>query len=175
MKRTHTTIVLAFVVGVSLMSSAMLIAVDKTEKPPEKSAGKTVKFPAPVVNDILKGWNGIDWGTSLDKFKAKFPKAAQAAGGRWTTGNGEEKLAGIAGTVLYGFNKKGEFNAVTFEPVEAERTTLRDKLVDAGVLREAVNPNWQNSGVSFICVDTNVGQLAVIVHAKYADPKEKKA
>lgn len=138
------------------------------------SDAKSTKFPAPVVNQILTGWNGVDWGTTLAKFKEKFPKAAVSAGGRWTTGNGEEKLGGVAGNVLYGFNKKGEFNAVTFEPVEADRRTLRDKLIEAGVLREAVNPNWQNSGVSFICAETDVGQIVVILHAKYADPKEKK-
>ncbi|QOV89130.1 hypothetical protein [Humisphaera borealis] len=176
MKRTYTGVVRVFVsvLCIGVLSSQTLTAADKAEKPTDKAAEKTVKFPAPVVNQILKGWNGVDWGTPLDKFKTKFPKAAQGPTGRWTTGNGNETLAGVAGNVLYGFNKKGEFNAVTFEPVEAERTLLRDKLIDAGVLREAVKPNWQNSGVSFICVETNDGQIAVILHAKYADPKEKK-
>lgn len=162
---------LLFVPLVSVVLAATLAA--DAPKSPDKGADKSVKFPAPVVNQILQGWNGLDWGATLDAFKAKFPKAAPA-GGRWTTGAGQEKLAGIAGNVLYGFNRKGELNLISFEPVESERTTLRDKLIEAGVLREAVNPNWQNSGVSFICVDSKAGQLVVIVNAKFADPKEKK-
>jgi hypothetical protein len=157
----------------TLLVASPLLAADAA-KTPGKPADKSVKFPAPIVNEILERWNGVAWGTSLDAFKAKFPKAARGAGGRWTTGAGEEKLAGIAGNVLYGFNKKGELNLISFEPVESERTTLRDKLVDAGVMREGTNANWQSSGVSFICVDSKVGQLVVIINAKFADPKEKK-
>ncbi len=167
------TRIILFTLLATLLVASPLLAAD-APKSPGKSANKSVKFPAPIVNEILQGWNGVDWGTSLDAFKAKFPKAAQGAGGRWTTGAGEEKLGGVAGNVLYGFNKKGEFNAVTFEPVEAERQTLRDKLIDAGIMKEGVKSDWQSSGVFFYCVDSKLGQIVVVFHAKYADPKEKK-
>lgn len=165
---------LLFTLVMTLLLASPLLAAD-APKSPDKAADKFVKFPAPVVNEILNGWNGVTWGSSLDAFKAKFPKAVQKAGGRWTTGAGEEKLGGVAGNVLYGFNKKGEFNAVTFEPVEAERKTLRDKLINAGIMKEAVKSDWQSGAVLFYCVDSKLGQIVVILNAKYADPKEKKA
>lgn len=147
-------------------------AAEETTKKKPKAAKAT--FPCPEVSEVLKGWNGMEWGTTLEKFKAKFPKASKNAFDRWSTGAGEEKLAGISGTSLYGFNKKGELNVVVFEPVEAERETLRDKLVDAGMLREKVKANWQNGGVTFVCTESDIGQFVIVVNAKFADPKPVK-
>jgi len=162
--------------GLASIAAAAPAKSGKPSDPGSKSAdgGKKVEFPAPEVNQILKGWNGLDWGTPLAQFQAKFPKASKNAAGRWSTGAGEEKLGPVAGTTLYGFNKKGELNLIVFEPVEADRALLRDKLIDAGILQEKVNANWQNSGVTFVCTESKVGQFVVIVHAKYADPKPGK-
>ncbi len=156
----------------SLVGPASLIAADKPS-PATPAAQAAQKFPVPLVNEILAGWNGMPWGTKLEAFQAKYPKAEKNSAGRWSTGAGNETFSGIAGQSIYGFNSKGELNLVTFEPVEAERATLRKKLLAAGVLREGKKPDWQRSGVSFVVADLNDGQLVVVVNAGFADPSTK--
>lgn len=174
--------ILLAMASVGMMAIETSAADKHVEKPDSKAAEGTTKkpkaakatFPSPEVGEVLKGWNGLEWGTTLEQFKAKFPKASKNAFDRWSTGAGEEKLVGISGNSLYGFNKKGELNLVVFEPVEAERATLRDKLIDAGMLREKVKANWQNGGVTFVCTESDIGQFVIVVNAKFADPKPAK-
>jgi hypothetical protein len=164
-------ILIALAGVVSMIAAAGAVAADKTT-----GGGAAVKkFPAPVVDEIMNGWNGLSWGSKLETFKAKFPKAEKNAAGRWTDGEADQKLVGIPGQVLYGFNSKNELYLVTFQPSEEEMPTFRKKLIAAGVLREGKSANWKNGPISFVVADVNDGQLAVIVNAEYVDPSTRPA
>ncbi|HEX8911048.1 MAG TPA: hypothetical protein VF796_01725 [Humisphaera sp.] len=150
-----------------------LLAVAAHAAPPATAPAS--KFPHPVVDRLLVGWNGLDWGASVDDFKKAFPKAQQAAGGRWTTGAGEEDLAGVKVTPQYVFNADGKLMMVLFDPGEAARPTFAKALQDAGVLRAGNRPGWQTKGVMLSVVESNGGQFVVASHAKYAAPATRPA
>jgi hypothetical protein len=142
---------------------------------PNRVAAADKKFPHPVVDTLLKGWNGLAWGATLDEFKKKFPDASRKESGRWVTGKGTEDLAGLTVNTQYTFNKKDQLMMVNFEPEEKDKATFRKALLAAGVLREGAKPNWTNAGVSFVVADVDGGQFAVCLCAKFKDPAEKKA
>jgi hypothetical protein len=143
--------------------------------PSGRAAAADKKFPHPVVDTLLKGWNGLAWGATLDEFKKKFPDAARKETGRWVTGKGTEDLAGLTVNTQYTFNKKDQLMMVNFEPEEKDKATFRKALQAAGVLREGPKANWTNSGVSFVVADVDGVQFAVCLSAKFKDPAEKKA
>ena len=144
------------------------------DKPADKAAEKKGKFPGPVVDQLLKGWDGVAWGATLDEFKKKNPDAKEAAGGRWVTGRGPSDMAGQPVTAEYGFSKKGQLALIRFEPAEGGRKTFIRSLVEAGAAREGPKPGWQNNGVTFQMAEVNGDQFAVAVNARHIDPPEKK-
>lgn len=133
-------------------------------------ADEKKKFPAPVVNELLTGWNGVAWGETLDSFKKKFPDAKANEAGRWLIGK-DESLVGVKVTVQYTFNKKNQFEMVTFVPDEEGSKNFRQKLVDEGVLKDGNNGNWTSQGVTFAVGNLGGGkQIAVAINARYKDP-----
>jgi hypothetical protein len=141
---------------------------------PSAHAAEKRKFPGPVVNELLTGWNGVAWGGTLDEFKKKFPKASQNEAGRWLTGAGEEDLAGAKVDTQYSFNKKGQFYMITFAATDAAKATFHQTLADAGVLREGAKGNWTSQGVTFAYVDPGNAPVAVAINARFKDGAEKK-
>ena len=144
-------------------------------KPGDKPAEKKGKFPGPVVDQLMKGWDGVAWGATLDEFKTKHPDAKPAAGGRWVTGRGDSDLAGQPVTAEYGFSKKGQLALIRFEPPAAGRKTFLRGLTEAGLVKDGPKPGWTNNGVSFVLAELNGEQFAVALNARYTDPVEKKA
>jgi hypothetical protein len=132
-------------------------------------ADEKKKFPAPVVNEILTGWNGVAWGDTLDSFKKKFPDAKPNDAGRWLIGK-DETLAGVKVTVQYTFNKKNQFEMVTFVPDDEGQKNLRQKLQDEGVLREGSKGSWSSQGVTFAIGNLGEGkQIAIAINARFKD------
>ena len=137
-------------------------------------AAEKKTFPAPLVDKMLKGWGAIDWGSSLDDFKKKFPDARQLENGRWVSGKGEEDLAGVKVTAEYAFGKKEQMSMVRFQPDADGKKSMRKILIEAGVLREGAKSNWQREGVSFVVAEVSGEQFAILVDAKAGDQAKKK-
>lgn len=155
----------ACLIVLTLALATFSFAADKEKK----------KFPGPAATELLTGWNGLAWGDTLDSFKKKFPDAKANEAGRWLIGKDEE-LAGVKVTVQYTFNKRNQFEMVTFVPEESAATTFQQKLTEEGVLREnAKGGGWTSQGVTFALGNIGGGKtVAVAINARFKDPAAPK-
>jgi hypothetical protein len=116
---------------------------------------------------IAQGWNGMPWGSSLQEFRARFPKASKTDSDWWLTGDGPEPFCGVAmAYTQYGFNARDQFYWVTFIPDTPQRGRLTPAVFNALGAPSGQDAVWH---VGDVVVEVKTaGVLATMSHRRYA-------
>jgi hypothetical protein len=110
---------------------------------------------------IAFGWNGLEWGTSLDDFRARFPDAHMNHTW-WVTGQGPESFCGIVMDAQYAFNRGDEFSLVAFYPQPGACSQLAPAVVNYLGAPDGMDTRWTVGDVE-VEVKT-AGIVATITH-----------
>jgi hypothetical protein len=116
---------------------------------------------------IAWGWNEIEWGSSLEGFRSRFPRANKTDSGWWLTGDGPEAFCGVPmAHTQYGFNSADQLYLVTFIPDSPQRAQLTPAVLNALGAPSGMDAVW-NIGDVTVEVKT-AGVLAAVTHGRYA-------
>jgi hypothetical protein len=130
---------------------------------PGRSRGRAAPFEqsgqARAV--IAQGWNGLQWGASLDDFRAKFPDA-HMNDTWWVTGQGPESFCGVVMDTQYAFNHMDEMYLVAFYPKPEDRPQLAPAAVNHLGAPDGMDTTWTAGDVR-VEVKT-AGIVATITH-----------
>lgn len=108
---------------------------------------------------ITDGWNGLAWGTSIERFQSRFPygKKRQPNQEVWTAGSDEEIFFGVSAPVSYYFDPQGRFIAVSFTADDLQQVqAMVNAMVQAFGPPKEPRPIWTFGRVTVFVVHHTV-------------------